>query len=454
MSSASSEHPKLGNFRAIIRTEASEQGKSIGSFLHGVLDDSTILENEIKVLTRTTFSTGIFKIKGIKAKFTTTDLEDIFDECDEAIQKTVTVDEVADFCSRTISKARALAIKLRTAILKNRRGEAEYRDEYTTYLGSATKVAGKRELAGYVEDMLGIMMSDADVDGMYELLDMDGDGKLSSDDFVAFILGQTVDVQKALKLGNGEVIVDIKVSTNPTMEGDLTRNDYIALTSESGNRQRPSSEGTFGKGESMWIRKRQQGTCGGRLKPIIDLQLSAAAMSSAMVLSGYTSVTDSVGGQWLWIKRATTEEEEKDAVLDIHVTLGKSKVPSDRIWSSPGVGWIRVDGNFARSSLVDFSRVDAFVWFLPARTRSIDAHMMSPIRSAVALSDELRRETVLNCVRRAIRNYVPLDMMKRLAKSGGDSSAAATPATAVAVVTATGAVPFQDYNSLYHVVSE
>ena len=132
-----------------------------------------------------------------------------------------------------------------------------------------------------------------------------------------------------------------------------------------------------------------------------------------MVLSGYACVPVQVASQWLWLKRAITDEEEKDAIVDIHVTLGRLKVPSDLIWVSPGVGWIRVDGNFAKSSFLN--QVDALVWFKPSRIRSTDMHMASPARSSVVLSDEARLAKVLLMSRMAIRNHVPLTQLKRVA---------------------------------------
>jgi hypothetical protein len=86
----------------------------------------------------------------------------------------------------------------------------------------------------------------------------------------------------------------------------------------------------------------------GRLKTIVDIQLNALSVSSAMVLAGYTCLSAQVSGQWVWIKRAQTEEEEKDALLDLVVTIGLQKNPNDKIWTSPGVGWNRVDGNFGK----------------------------------------------------------------------------------------------------------
>jgi len=83
--------------------------------------------------------------------------------------------------------------------------------------------------------------------------------------------------------------------------------------------------------------------------------------------------------KWVWVKRATDDEEEKDAIVELYVTVGKMKSAGDAIWSGPGVGWIRVDGNFSKSMM---SSVDSFLWFRPARTRSMDLHLASPVRYA------------------------------------------------------------------------
>ena len=60
----------------------------------------------------------------------------------------------------------------------------------------------------------------------------------------------------------------------------------------------------------------------------------------------------------LWIKRAVTADEEKFAIVELDVTVGNMKKATDEIWSSPGVGWIRVDGNFTKSY---FGSNDAFL---------------------------------------------------------------------------------------------
>ena len=150
----------------------------------------------------------------------------------------------------------------------------------------------------------------------------------------------------------------------------------------------------------------------------MNIQLDSASTSSAMVLSGYTCAQIQVANQWLWLKRATNDEEEKDGIMDIHVTLGRLKLPSDSIWVSPGVGWIRVDGNFAKSSFLN--QIDAFVWFMPSRCRSMETHMSSPMRSSIAISDESRLLKIMNMSRTAIRHFVPLFQLKKVANLHND----------------------------------
>jgi hypothetical protein len=215
-----------------------------------------------------------------------------------------------------------------------------------------------------------------------------------------------------LQPGNPEHLVDVKISQTGLQDAEMIRNGYEQITSDD-----KSIIGTFGKGRSLWIRRRKQGTCSGRLKPIVDIQLMNISTSSAMVLSGYTCLVDPIGSQWIWIKRADSDEEERDAILNFHITFGKAKIPSDKIWSSPGVGWIRVDGNFSMGSVIDFNKQDIFLWFLPNRTRSPETIAMSPVRSTVVMNDDVRRERIIFQVRNAVRLHVPTQEIKRLTQS-------------------------------------
>lgn len=217
---------------------------------------------------------------------------------------------------------------------------------------------------------------------------------------------------RALMGGIMDAILDIRVSTSEAQETDLSRNGYLQLLQEGVKKSSSAASSTFGNKTSIWVWRRSQGTCSGRLKPIVDIILDPSAVSSELVLAGYTCDPIQISGQNFWVKRATNEEEEKDAIIDLYVTSGKMRDPSDPVWQSPGVGWVRVDGNFSKSM---FSSIDSFLWYRPARTRAFETQLINPIKGAVALSEELRQTKLIASVRIALRHYVPIKDIKRLA---------------------------------------
>ena len=230
----------------------------------------------------------------------------------------------------------------------------------------------------FTEEMLDIVVKPSEGKAIYALYDTNGDGKVSLSDFLSFINSSTFNASKALKRGSGDVIVDMQVSDNGPLDSKLASQGYIQLLPDPSQTQgRSASAGSFGRGQSIWIWKISQGTCCGRLKPIIDITLDTSSVSSALVISGYTCLGIPISGQWIWIKRAITQEEEKDAIVEFRITAGKAKNPTDKVWQSPGVGWIRVDGNFNRGL---FAPYDAFLWFRPSRSRSDEHVLASPLR--------------------------------------------------------------------------
>ena len=228
----------------------------------------------------------------------------------------------------------------------------------------------------------------------------------------------TKEAYKALGGGIADAIVDLKVSSTEQQEVALSRNGYVQLLQEQvilpGQKNNPNiSSSTFGNKISIWIWRRSFGTCSGRLKPIIDMILYPTMISTDLVLAGYTCDPVPIAGQYLWCKRAQSEEEEKDAVIDLYVTTGKKKDAADPIWQPPDItGWYRVEGNFTKSF---FGGIDSFVWYRPARSRSMDVQMTNPIKGAVALTEEVRQTKIIAAVRLALRHYVPVNDVKRLA---------------------------------------
>eukprot|EP01038_Epipyxis_sp_PR26KG_P005601 gene5601-7730_t len=254
---------------------------------------------------------------------------------------------------------------------------------------------------------------------------------------------------KALEATNGDSIVDIKVSKSEKQDTEFSRSGYTQLLQEHYKTTKRSSANsgasTFGNQVSIWIWRRSQGTCSGRLKPIVDIQLDIAPVSSDFVLSGYLCDSVPINGQWLWTKRASNDEEEKDAIVDLYITTGKLKDATDPIWQSPGLGWIRIDGNFTKGM---FSNIDTLMWFRPSRTRSLDSQVISPIRSAVSLTEELRQIKIMASVRIALRHHVHLEDIKRLANLSMDSQI--TTGGSIANQTMVRSQRLLDFSALFH----
>lgn len=120
---------------------------------------------------------------------------------------------------------------------------------------------------------------------------------------------KNADCIKALSIDIPDAVVDIKVSlADQPIESELSRNGYTRLMSETadvqtvkkGNSKQntPDSISTFSNKYSIWVWKRNQGTCSGRLKPIIDIILESSGLSTELVISGYTCDPVSINGQW------------------------------------------------------------------------------------------------------------------------------------------------------------
>lgn len=423
-SSSKRDTTKTDEFRAVLNAVGLESGITISVLLHSALDQR--VDAKTKTIDSKSFCDGLVSIKQVRQKFTHSDLADIFGDADEGEKTRVSVDDLVDFFQRVISKARALALKLRAVIMKEYKNESEYRKIFSTISTGASSVSDREKFTQFAEDMLQVVINDNDAIGLYSLYDMDGNGKVTADDFVGFLLGLTADAINALDPGNGEVIVDIKMSSTPSEESDLLRNGYQQIVPDQSAVEAMgatlSTHGTFGKSQSMWVWKRKQGTCSGRLRPVVDVQINDKAASSALVIAGYTCLTAPVSGQYVWVKKSASDDEDQDGIVDLYVTLGKvsegflaplmgSRKSGLGSFNSPGVGWVRVDGNFAKSFL---SYHDASLWMLPQRTRSLDSTMSSSM--GVALGEEKRISELLGAVRRTIRHFVPTTEMKRLAK--------------------------------------
>lgn len=320
----------VDQFRTIIRSSANHASKPIAAFLSDLFEFVKAPEGSTKMLTFDDFEKGICTIRDIRRNLKRTELSEIFEECDENAILKISLDELSDFCQRSLSRARILALKLRKAIRQSCQDTDHCIQAFASISGNS-KYADVDSFRDFAEDMLpGVLIKESDSLALYSLFDTNGDGKVSLDDFLGFIQPVIPDASRVLDRINPECIIDVRISLNKAHDADLDRQGYIQITPASlkrvnepkgGSNEIIFTQGTFGKGQSLWVWKAKQGTCSGKLKPIVDIQLETSSVSTALVISGYTCLPIPISSQWVWVKRAATVQEELDSIVDFQVRI-------------------------------------------------------------------------------------------------------------------------------------
>jgi len=157
----------------------------------------------------------------------------------------------------------------------------------------------------------------------------------------------------------------------------------------------------------LWYRRRSHGGSGVRLKAIVDVILSNKKVDSSLVIAGYTCLSKSTNAgslsfttnsQYLWVRRAfNTDEQEKDAIVDIKITKGNAKNLDNNVHKPPGRGFIQVPGDLNRGAVF---ASNIFLWFQPVTPRTASRTWLHGV------SDDERNYELEQKGRRAIRQFV------------------------------------------------
>lgn len=227
---------------------------------------------------------------------------------------------------------------------------------------------------------------------------------------------------------NQDAIVDIKITSSGAEDVLLHQMGYELIKPEnkaSDSRAKDNFLGTFGKGQSMWIWRRKQGVFSGRMKSIVDIMLSREHTSSLFVLNGYTRLLSSVSGQFIWIKRALTIDEDIDnAIIDINVVY--NLLDPDYI---AGTGWVSIAGNFNKKNVL-YTQTYTRLSYMPSKFRPTKQMIKLQKRenkssknnksNKYELIDINTRENssivyFFSILRMAFRNYLPDDIISKCA---------------------------------------
>ena len=147
---------KVEEFRVVLRAVALDTRTSAADILINTLDTRAIYDSNLKqkVLDVRAFIDGMSTMKEIRHKFTSADLADIFNEADESEVGSLSMYDLIDFVDKTVSKARTIALKLRSAVLKQFKTEADYTAAFLSVCNNVTKDCGKENFTQFAEDLL------------------------------------------------------------------------------------------------------------------------------------------------------------------------------------------------------------------------------------------------------------------------------------------------------------
>ncbi len=318
-----------------------------------------------------------------------------------------------------------LLMRLREKIKKKLGKRDRYMKELYDYLAASSRgeAAGAEELCDLFEEFLKVDLAEAEVWDILHMMNFNGDGAISLDDFMAFMGPQGLELleTKKEKLNNGivsqlgEAIVDVKVSTSSSEELTLGEQEY--------DRVEPNISGTTGKPVYLWYKRWNKHGGGARLQPIVDFLIDLKSVNSALVVDGYQCIQKNLNSRstlsrpkYLWIRRATSEEEGlKSAIEDIAITTGKAKDRTSKIHNPPCGVFVHVPGNLNGSILNE----DVFLWYKPVKKsrivngKRVSSFLHSSEKMAVengfhlssTLSDERRREELRKTIRRQLRQH-------------------------------------------------
>jgi Ca2+-binding EF-hand superfamily protein len=166
---------------------------------------------------------------------------------------------------------------------------------------------------------------------------------------------------------------------------------------------------TFNNGINLWVWRKKQGNFDGRLKPIIGMILSPLATSTILVCQGYLRLEESIGSQYLWIKRAADIYEENAlAIIDLKVTSGKLKDKASALYMSPGQGFVQLEGNFTPDTIIGTilsnNAPDTFLWYLIRSEENAALHTASV--HALVDAGHGERSAMLNAVKENAKKAV------------------------------------------------
>jgi Ca2+-binding EF-hand superfamily protein len=260
----------------------------------------------------------------------------------------------------------------------------------------------------------------SDFKSIFHSIDKEGSGTITVSNIIKYIsLGEKIkkhddddtdssDEEDNTSVWGSSPIVDVQISTTDLDSSKLSSDGYTKVNVTNTNTPANLNEGSMlSQPILLWYRRRSASGHSVRLKSIVDITLSPRNVDSSLVIAGYTCLNSNTNSnksfglskpQYIWLRRAATQEEQdKDGIVDIKITIGNKNNLDDVIHKPPGKGFILVPGDLNNGMVGK----NVFLWFQPLTPRSSGKsywlHGVTPDERNYELEQKARR---------AIRQFV------------------------------------------------
>ena len=227
----------------------------------------------------------------------------------------------------------------------------------------------RQVLGRYIEQNLFVELSDGELREIFQFLDKDGNGSVSSKELRKFINTSMHDLLAKSDFDDEAPIVDIQFTVGNSSKAVQQEENFIHLGYRRLNADLNGSS-QIAKKVSLWFLKKRadQYTTKEDFKRdrITDITISGNKRDSVLVSQGFHCIPQSLNHGnsllagsdiYLWVRKNVNDSFP---LLNVAVTMGKINKPLDPIHSPPFHGYKGCPGMVNKGGL--FSK-DVFLWY-------------------------------------------------------------------------------------------
>ena len=299
------------------------------------------------------------------------DIKHLCDILDSNNDGSIDWDEFVSAMSYSNEEITRIIYKLRSEI-KKKGNKSENENFLRMVIGKEANNEGmsRAVLGRYIEQNLFVELSEGELREIFQFLDKDGNGSVSSKELRKFINTSMHDLLAQSDFDDEAPIVDIQFTVGNSSKAVQQEENFIHLGYRRLNADLNGSS-KIAKKVSLWFLKKRadQYTTKEDFKRdrITDITISGNKRDSVLVSQGFHCIPQSLNHGnsllagsdiYLWVRKNVNDSFP---LLNVAVTMGKIKNPLDPIHSPPFHGYKRCPGMVNKGGL--FFAKDVYLWY-------------------------------------------------------------------------------------------